>query len=70
MAGDGTVGVHNAGLDVNGTYTEIFGYVEPTDVPGALLLHLDGGECGKALGISFTALHPSRLLNIHLNSWL
>ncbi|XP_050732469.1 apolipoprotein D-like [Eriocheir sinensis] len=40
--GDGTVGVHNAGLEENGTYTEIFGYVETTDVPGALALHLDG----------------------------
>ncbi|KAK8396796.1 hypothetical protein O3P69_005035 [Scylla paramamosain] len=40
--GDGTVGVHNAGLDADGTFTEIFGYVELTDVPGSLALHLDG----------------------------
>jgi len=40
--GDVTVGVHNAGLKPDGTFTEIFGYVEPSDVPGALLLHLDG----------------------------
>lgn len=40
--GDGTVGVHNAGLEADGTMTEIFGYVEPSDVSGALLLHLDG----------------------------
>ncbi|KAK7070464.1 hypothetical protein SK128_004980 [Halocaridina rubra] len=40
--GDGTVGVHNAGLEADGSFTEIFGYVEPTEVPGALILHLDG----------------------------
>ncbi|XP_066987843.1 apolipoprotein D-like [Macrobrachium rosenbergii] len=40
--GDGTVGVHNAGLDADGTFTEIFGFVETTEVPGALALHLDG----------------------------
>ncbi|XP_071522354.1 apolipoprotein D-like [Panulirus ornatus] len=40
--GDGTVKVHNGGLNADGVFTEIFGYVEQTDVPGALLLHLDG----------------------------
>ncbi|KAK4300684.1 hypothetical protein Pmani_027137 [Petrolisthes manimaculis] len=40
--GDGTVGVHNAGLEADGNFTEIFGYVEPTEVSGALILHLDG----------------------------
>merc|ERR1712212_87246 len=40
--GDGTVGVHNAGLDEEGQFTDISGYVETTDVPGALKLHLDG----------------------------
>ncbi|XP_045121927.1 apolipoprotein D-like [Portunus trituberculatus] len=40
--GDGTVGVHNAGLEADGTFTEIYGYVELTDVPGSLALHLDG----------------------------
>ncbi|XP_050732470.1 apolipoprotein D-like [Eriocheir sinensis] len=40
--GDGTVSVHNAGLEANGTFTEIFGYAELTDVPGSLALYLDG----------------------------
>jgi len=40
--GDGTVGVHNAGLDADGNVSEIFGYVEESDIPGRLLLHLDG----------------------------
>ncbi|KAG7159445.1 apolipoprotein D-like [Homarus americanus] len=40
--GDGTVGVHNGGLDAGGNYTEIFGYAEKTPVNGVLVLHLDG----------------------------
>merc|ERR1719209_510783 len=38
--GDGTVGVHNAGLDAEGNVSEIYGYVEESDIPGRLLLHL------------------------------
>ncbi|ROT69307.1 apolipoprotein D [Penaeus vannamei] len=40
--GNGTVAVHNAGLEADGTYSEIYGWVEPSDVGGALLLHLNG----------------------------
>ncbi|CAL4144119.1 unnamed protein product, partial [Meganyctiphanes norvegica] len=40
--GDGTVGVHNAGLDAEGNVSEIYGYVEESDIPGRLLLHLNG----------------------------
>lgn len=41
--GDGTVGVHNAGLSTsNGSFVEIYGYAVPTEVPGALKIHLEG----------------------------
>ncbi|XP_064104633.1 apolipoprotein D-like [Macrobrachium nipponense] len=40
--GDGTAGVHNAGLDANGNLVEIFGFVEPTSQQGTLALHLEG----------------------------
>ncbi|XP_068208875.1 apolipoprotein D-like [Palaemon carinicauda] len=40
--GDGSVGVHNAGLEEDGSFTEIFGYAKPTEVPGSLALYLDG----------------------------
>ncbi|MPC40351.1 Apolipoprotein D [Portunus trituberculatus] len=67
--GDGTVGVHNAGLEADGTFTEIYGYVELTDVPGSLALHLDGGKCGEGQRkadtreVVFTLLSSVRLAN-------
>ncbi|XP_076061454.1 apolipoprotein D-like [Oratosquilla oratoria] len=40
--GGGRIGVYNAGIDKNDNFLEIYGFADPTDVPGGLMLHLDG----------------------------